>query len=94
MDADGQRRIQAAAASIADIGKPRKSAYEIVSDEERIIMIGGDFRAAGQLFIDANGDQVRWLLAQGLSLEDAAARSDAWLASQLGELHSWSGVTT
>lgn len=83
MEADGQRRIQAAAAAIADIGRPRKKAYELATSEERIIMIGGDYRSAGQAFVDANGDQVRWLLAQGLSLEDAVARSDAWVKQQM-----------
>ncbi|NBW10094.1 MAG: hypothetical protein EBR82_18905 [Caulobacteraceae bacterium] len=91
MEVEGQRRIQASAAALADIGRPRKKAFELASREERIIMIGGDYNSAGQSFVDANRDQINWLESQGVMLEEAAARANAWLEGRMADHARWKG---
>jgi len=51
-------------------------------------MIGGDATAAPEAFPRAHPEQVRWLLAQGLTLEDAIKRHDEWLTTKLQDLRS------
>lgn len=83
----GQKRVQAQAAAIADATTERRStSYELCTDQERIRMIGGDYQAAGTAFLEAHPEQVRWLEAHGVTLEDAAAQSEQWLAEQITEL--------
>ena len=87
MEAEAQKRLQAQAAAIADVTTERRStSYELCSDQERIRMIGGDYQAAGQAFLDAHPEQLRWLDAQGVTLEQAVAQSEQWLAAQITEL--------
>ncbi|HBH51672.1 MAG TPA: hypothetical protein DDY91_07260 [Planctomycetaceae bacterium] len=87
MEQTAQRRIYAATQAIADVGRPRISAYERVSDTERILMIGGDATAAPEAFPKAHPEQIRWLHSQGLTLDDAIKRAGDWLAAKLKDLH-------
>lgn len=83
LDPTAQRRLYAATQAIADAGRPRVSAYERVTDAERILMIGGDANAAPEAFATAHPEQIRWLHTQGLTLDDAKQRAAAWLADKL-----------
>jgi hypothetical protein len=87
-DPAAQRRLYAATQAIADFGRPRVSAYERVSDSERILMIGGDATAAPEAFPRAHPEQIRWLTVQGITLEEAIRRHDEWLTTKLKDLRS------
>ena len=84
MEATGQKQLQAQAAAIADCSTSRRTtAYDLCDTQERIRMIGGDYRAAGQAFLAAHPEQVLWLDTQGVTLDEAAEQSDRWIAAQL-----------
>lgn len=87
LDQTAQRRLYAATQAIADIGRPRLSAYERVTDAERILIIGSDANAAPEAFAKAHPEQIRWLHTQGLTLDDAKTRARDWLAAHLKTLH-------
>lgn len=50
-------------------------------------MIGGDAVAAPEAFPRAHPEQIRWLHARGLTLEDAIQRANDWLAAKLTAFH-------
>lgn len=70
---------------IGQVGKRRRSPYEVVPVAERIVMIGGDLQAFGVDWEATHGDQLQWLAAQGISREEAIKRSDAWTAERFNE---------
>lgn len=72
---------------IADFGKRRRHALEMVDGEERVAMIGTILkRSRSEWFETGNADHwIGWLGSQGLTEADAVAASDAKLREILAD---------
>jgi hypothetical protein len=83
-EAEDQTACWEQAKQIGEFGKRRRrSPYDLVPPETRIVMIGGDLEVYGDAWAASHPGQMDWLARQGVTRDEAIGRNAAWLRKRL-----------
>jgi hypothetical protein len=84
-DKAGQKSVIERAAAIGRVGTVRLSSFQVVDADTRVRMIGAMTRKHGSRWAAEHAEDMRWLAAQRVSIEQAQQRDAEWLKQELSD---------
>ncbi len=82
MEQSSRERIHATLKAETEAGCVRKTEFEIVPADTRVLMIGEALVVHGERWGQKHPQHLRWLKYQGLTTDDAIQRHQAWSVAQ------------